>query len=70
VIQAAENNFIVPYIMRRAAGIQPLTTIVLILLGFRFGSIAGAFIIVPLYIVSRTILSEFNHEIKEITERE
>lgn len=66
LIQQVENNFIVPQVMRHTIGIRPLTTIVLILVGFRFAGIAGALLVIPLYIIVRESISEFTHEIKEI----
>lgn len=66
VIQQVENNFVVPQVMKRATGIRPLTTIVLILIGIRFAGIAGALLIVPLYIVIREVLLELSPEIQEV----
>lgn len=65
-IQALENNFIVPFVMRRAVGINPLTSIVLILMGLRFGGVLGALLVVPYYIVARVMLREFAPEIKNL----
>lgn len=67
-IQTIENNVIVPQVMRRVVGIRPLMTIVLILLGFRFGGLVGAFLSIPLYIFLRELYSEFDGEIREITQ--
>jgi predicted PurR-regulated permease PerM len=65
-IQALENNFIVPFVMKRTVGINPLTSIVLILIGFRFGGVIGALLVVPYYIVVRVVLKEFAPEIERI----
>src|SRR5258708_6499675 len=70
LIQQVENNFIVPQVMKKAIGIRPLTTIVLILMGFRFGGVLGALLSVPIYIVSREVLSEFSREIDGIVHGE
>lgn len=67
-IQALENNFIVPYIMKKTVGINPLTSIVLILVGFHIGGVLGALLFVPYYIVVRVLLKEFSPEIKKILE--
>lgn len=67
LIQQVENNFIVPQVMKHATGIRPLTTIILILMGFRFGGVLGALLSIPIYIVAREVLSEFSHEIREIS---
>lgn len=65
-IQALENNFIVPFVMKKTVGINPLTSIVLILIGFRFGGVLGALLIIPYYIVVRVIAKEFAPEIEKI----
>lgn len=64
VIQFVENNIVVPQIMKKAVGISPITSIVLILVGVRFGGIMGAILIIPAYIVLRVILEEFSAELK------
>lgn len=66
LIQAAENNFVVPQVMKKAVGISPLTAIVLILMGIRFGGFIGALLVIPIYIVLRVVLQEFSHEISSV----
>ncbi len=66
LIQSIENNFIVPYVMKRTVGISPLVSIVLILAGFRFGGVIGALLVVPTYIILRVILREFSPEIRSV----
>lgn len=67
LVQIAENNFIVPQVMKRTVGIRPLTTIVFILIGFRFGGVLGALLSLPLFIVARQTLIEMSPEIRELT---
>lgn len=67
LVQQLENNFVVPQVMKHAAGIRPLTTIVLILMGFRFGGVLGALLSVPIFIVAREVLAEFSPEITSIS---
>lgn len=66
LIQALENNLIVPQVMKNAVGISPMTSIILILVGVRFGGVMGALLIIPTYIVVRIIMREFTPEIKNI----
>lgn len=66
LVQQVENNFIVPQVMKHATGIRPLTTIVLILVGFRFAGVLGALLSIPIFIVFREILAEFSPEIGSI----
>lgn len=67
LIQQLENNFIVPQVMKHATGIRPLTTIILILMGFRFGGVLGALLAIPIFIVTKEVLAEFSPEIRSIS---
>lgn len=59
-IQQLENNVFVPRIMKAAVNVEPLTSIVLILVGVRIGesvvgnNVLGALLAIPIYIVIRT----------------
>jgi predicted PurR-regulated permease PerM len=57
IIQQLENNFIVPKIMKQSVDVNPLTTILVILIGFKVAGIPGAFLAVPAYIVIRSAYS-------------
>lgn len=70
LVQQVENNFVVPQVMKHATGIRPLTVIVTILIGFRFGGVLGALLSIPIFIVAREVLSEFSPEIKSISNGE
>lgn len=59
LVQQIENNFIVPAIMRKAAGMNPIITIVTVLIGFRLGGIGGAALAIPLYLVLKVCLHEY-----------
>ena len=58
LVQQLENNLIVPYIMKGAVDVRPLTTLLLILIGFELLGVPGALLIVPLYITVRTFVRE------------
>lgn len=60
LIQQLENNLIVPKIMQSATGTQPLVTIVVLLIGFTLGGIAGAVLAMPLFLTVQTVIKEFN----------
>jgi predicted PurR-regulated permease PerM len=62
LVQQFENNLIVPKLMKDNVDVDPLMTIVLILIGFKLGSVPGALLSVPIYIVMRTIYSMWSHE--------
>jgi len=56
VIQQLENNLIVPKIMRSSVNINPLISILGILIGGTLFGVVGALLAVPLFIVGRTVL--------------
>ncbi len=55
VIQQLENNVIVPKIMSKHAEVNPLVTIIAILIGLKTGGVIGALLAVPIYIIARTL---------------
>lgn len=57
IVQQLENNLIVPKIMRDNADVNPLVSILSMLIGFRMLSIVGALLAVPTYIVLRALYS-------------
>lgn len=60
LIQQLENNLIVPKIMESATGTAPLVTILVLLVGYTLGGVAGAVLGMPLFLTAKTILSELN----------
>lgn len=62
VIQQLENNFFVPRVMKASANVNPLASIVAILVGLQLGGVLGALLGVPLYIVLRTVYSVYFYE--------
>ncbi len=57
IVQQLENNFIVPKIMSDSCDVDPLVTILAILVGLQLGGVLGALLAVPAYIVLRVIYS-------------
>ncbi|OGJ37361.1 MAG: hypothetical protein A2182_04330 [Candidatus Pacebacteria bacterium RIFOXYA1_FULL_38_18] len=57
VIQQLENNLLVPKIMKSNAHINPLISILSILIGLKIGGIAGGLLAIPFYITMRAIFS-------------
>lgn len=60
VIQQLENNLIVPKVMQSATGTKPLVTIIVLLIGFTLGGIAGAVLSMPIYLTTQTVIKAFN----------
>jgi predicted PurR-regulated permease PerM len=59
VIQQVQNSFLIPYVMRRTVNIHPIITILLLLVGFRLGSVTGAVLAIPLYLAIKTSVGEW-----------
>lgn len=64
VIQQLENNLIVPQVMKRAVGLNPLVVILAIAIGSRLLGIAGALLAVPIAVVVQVIATEIIKERK------
>lgn len=58
VIQQLENHLIVPQVMKRAVGLNPLVVILAIAIGSRILGFAGALLAVPLAVVIQIIAAE------------
>lgn len=59
VIQQLENNIITPMVMKRAVGLNPVVSIVVILIGAKLGGVVGAIISIPLATTVAVFLSDF-----------
>lgn len=59
LIQQIENSFIVPQIMSKEVGINPLVTIISLAVGFNLGGIVGAVLAIPVILLIQVIASEF-----------
>ncbi len=58
VIQQVENTVIVPKVMEKIAGVNPLVTIISIAIGFNMGGILGAILAVPIVILLHVLAVE------------
>ncbi|MDO8577126.1 MAG: AI-2E family transporter [Candidatus Daviesbacteria bacterium] len=58
VIQQLENHLIVPQVMKRAVGLNPLIVILAIAIGSRLLGISGALLAVPMAVVFQIIVTE------------
>ncbi len=64
IIQQLENNLIVPQVMQRAVGLNPLVVILAIAIGSRLLGLAGALLAVPIVVVGQIIVAEILEEKK------
>lgn len=64
MIQQMENHLIVPQVMRRAVGLDPLIVILAIAIGSRLLGFSGALLAVPFAVVLQIIVAELIEESK------
>jgi len=57
IIQQLENSMIVPKIMKETCNINPVITILLLMVGARLGGVAGAILAVPIYMTVEVIIN-------------
>jgi len=66
IIQQVENNVIVPKVMQRAVGLNPIISILALIVGARVGGIAGALFAIPvataLEVIAREVLHSGEHK--------
>ncbi len=58
LVQLLENNIIVPKVMQKTTGINPIITLMALLIGFRIAGIAGAIFSLPVVLIGRVMASE------------
>ncbi len=59
-VQQLENNILVPKIMQRAVGLNPIITITALLVGMKLGGVSGALIAIPIATAISVVLREFS----------
>lgn len=59
LIQQLENNLIVPFVMKKAVGLNPLVTIVSLMIGFKLGGALGAILAIPIVVAGRVTVPFF-----------
>lgn len=65
IVQQLENNFIVPQVMRKAVGLNPLIVILAVAVGGKLLGIAGALLAVPITVVIQIISEDILREEKK-----
>jgi len=59
IVQQIENNILVPQMMKKALGVNPLITIIALSIGFKLAGIAGAILSLPIYLTIEVFFREF-----------
>ncbi len=71
IIQQLENNFIVPQVMKKAVGLNPIVTIVVMLVGFQIAGVLGVLLAIPVTTAAGVLFEDIffskDKEIKKTT---
>jgi len=59
IVHQAENNLIVPFVMKKSVGLSPLVTIIALMIGGKLAGIAGAVLAVPVVLVIQEIIASY-----------
>ncbi|MEX0649440.1 MAG: AI-2E family transporter [Candidatus Andersenbacteria bacterium] len=59
IVQQLENHILIPNLMRKATGLNPLVTIIAVLLGGRLAGVVGIILSVPVATIISIFLSDF-----------
>ncbi|MFA6533553.1 MAG: AI-2E family transporter [Patescibacteria group bacterium] len=72
VMQWLENNLIVPQVMKRATGLNPIIVIIALMIGAEIGGIVGMALAIPVTTALVVMIEEVSRELdqKELTEEE
>ncbi|MFH0829106.1 MAG: AI-2E family transporter [Candidatus Kerfeldbacteria bacterium] len=62
VIQQLENNFIVPKVMQRTTGLNPLVIIIVMLVGGKLAGVAGVILAIPVTLIINAFFEDFFKE--------
>lgn len=58
VVQQLENNLIVPWVMKKAVGLNPIITLIALIVGGKVGGVLGVILAIPTTLFIETILIE------------
>jgi len=61
LIQQMENHFIVPNVMKKSVGLNPIIVIIVVLIGVKIAGFAGALLAIPFTAILQVIGIEFFH---------
>ena len=65
IIQQIENNVLVPKIMQKVTGLNPIISIVALLVGFKIAGVAGAALSIPLATMASVFVYDVFRELEE-----
>jgi predicted PurR-regulated permease PerM len=59
LIQQLENNFIVPKVMEKSIGVNPLVSLLVLITGLKIAGPLGMFLAIPVFLTLQILLKEF-----------
>jgi len=62
IVQQLENNFLVPKIMEKTAGLNPIISMVVLMVGFSVGGVMGALLSIPVATAATVIVDDLLHK--------
>jgi predicted PurR-regulated permease PerM len=65
IIQQLENNILVPKVMQKVTGLNPIISILALLVGLKAGGLAGAVLSIPLTMMGVVILEDLFRDVTE-----
>jgi len=65
IVQQLENNLVVPLIMKKVVGVNPIITLIALLVGGRLAGVAGIFLAIPITLFIETIFKEITKKTGE-----
>lgn len=66
IIQWVENNIVVPKVMQKVVGLNPIVSIAVLLIGFKLASVVGAILAIPVATAASVFIKDiFDHKLEE-----
>jgi len=62
VIQQVENNILVPRVMQKIAGLNPIVSIVALIIGLKLGGVVGAIFAIPVAMMISVVLQDLFYD--------
>ena len=67
IVQQLENNLLVPKIMEKAVGLNPIVSIVALMIGFSIDGVVGALLSIPIATAATVIIEDLLHKKHALT---
>ena len=58
IVQQLENNLIVPFVMKKAVGLNPIITLIALVVGGKLAGVLGVLLAIPISLFVETVLVE------------